>query len=145
MNEQSPKLSDMRFLLVITLLFFPALSHAEDDCPLQGKWKSDAARTLADVASRGTFDGDEKNAASQDLFGHVIHHWTCTGFRAYSGDSDDSDPTDAVPYRVHNRNADSFIVTISGQTECEMNISFEGECYKVLNPGRQFYEYFCPI
>ena len=132
----------MRTLLTIALIWFPALGAAADDCPLQGKWKSDAARTLADIATRDTFDGDAMNAASQDLFGHVIHEWTCTGFRAYR---DDSESGEAIAYQIDDREAESFIVTLHGETEFEMKISLEGACYKVQNPRRQFYEYFCPV
>jgi hypothetical protein len=140
--EHRLKSGDVRTLLTIALISFPALGATADDCPLQGKWKSDAARTLADIATRDTFNGEAKNAISQDLFGHVIHEWTCTGFRAYV---DDSEPAEAVTYRIHDREAESFIVTIHGQTEFEMRVVFEGACYKVRNPGRQFYEYFCPV
>ena len=109
---------------------------------MKGKWKSDAARTLAEIASKDTFAGEEKNAASQDLFGHMIHHWTCTSFKAYRGDSE---AAEAFPFQIRNRDAVSFTAIISGRTEFEMDIVMEGECYKVLNPGRRFYEYFCPI
>jgi len=132
----------MRTLLIIALIWFPALAVAADDCPLQGKWKSDAARTLADIATRDTFEADAMNAVSQDLFGHVIHEWTCTGFRAYF---DNSEPAEAVAYRIHDREAESFIVTVQGETEFELKIALEGACYKIRVAGRQFYEYFCPV
>jgi len=112
------------------------------DCPLQGKWKSDAARTLADIATRDTFDADALNAVSQDLFGHIIHEWTCTEFRAYP---EGSEPADAVEYQIHEHEAESIIVIIGGEREIELKIVLEGACYKVLQSGRQFFEYFCPV
>ena len=112
------------------------------DCPLQGKWKSDSARTLADIGTRDTFDAEALNAVSQDLFGHMIHEWTCTEFRAYF---EDSEPADAVTYQIHDREAESFIVTVHGETEFELKIALEGACYKVRIGGRQFFEYFCPV
>jgi len=135
-------LGDMRTLLTIALIWFPALVVMADDCPLQGKWKSDAARTLADIATRDTFDADAMNAVGQDLFGHMIHEWTCTEFRAYS---DNSETGEAVTYQIHDLEAESFIVTVHGETEYELKFALEGVCYKVLVSGRQFYEYFCPI
>ena len=132
----------MRTLLTIALIWFPALAVMADDCPLQGKWKSDAARTLADIATRDTFDADAMNAVSQDLFGHVIHEWTCTEFRAYF---DYSERGEAVAYQIHEHEAESIIVIIGGEREIEWKIVLEGACYKVLQSGRQFYEYFCPI
>ncbi len=132
----------MRTLLTIALIWFPALVVMADDCPLQGKWKSDAARTLADIATRDTFEADAMNAVSQDLFGHMIHEWTCTEFRAYF---DDSEPGEAVTYQIHDLEAASFIVTVHGETEFELKFALEGVCYKVRISGRQFYEYFCPI
>ena len=112
------------------------------DCPLQGKWKSDSARTLADIGTRDTFDAEALNAVSQDLFGHMIHEWTCTEFRAYP---EGSEPGDAVEYQIDDREAESFIVTFHGETEFELQFALEGACYKVLIGQRQFYEYFCPI
>ena len=132
----------MRTLLTIALFSFPALAVLADDCPLQGKWKSNAARTLADIATRNTFDADAMNAVSQDLFGHIIHEWTCTEFRAYL---DDSESAEAIAYQIDDREAESFIVTFHGETEFEFQLVLEGACYKVLIGGRQFYEYFCPI
>ncbi len=109
---------------------------------MQGKWKSDAARTLADIAPRDTLDTDAMNAVSQDLFGHMIHEWTCTEFRAYV---DDSEPAEAVTYQIHDRETESFVVTVHGVNEFELKIALEGACYKVLISGRRFYEYFCPV
>ncbi len=132
----------MRTLLAIALIWFPSLAVMADDCPLQGKWTSDAARTLADIATRDTFEADAMNAVSQDLFGHMIHEWSCTEFRAYF---DNSEPAEAVTYQIRDRKAESFIVTVHGETEFELKIALEGACYKVRIGGRQFYEYFCPV
>ena len=132
----------MRTLLINALVWFPALAVAADDCPLQGKWRSDAARTLADIASRDTFEADAMNAVSQDFFGHMIHEWTCTGFRSYF---DNSEPAEAVAYRIHDHEAESFIITMQAETALELKITMEGACYKIRVPGRQFYEYFCPV
>ena len=132
----------MRALLTISIILFPAIGALAADCPLQGKWKSDAARTLADIATRDSFEDGALNAVSEDLFGHMIHEWTCTEFRAYF---EDSEPADAVTYQIHEREAESFIVTVHGATEFELKIALEGACYKVLVGGRQFYEYFCPV
>ena len=130
----------MRTLLTIALILFPALAVLADDCPLQGKWKSDAARTLADIATRDTLEAGAINAVSQDFFGHMIHEWTCTEFRAYL---DDSEPGEAVSYKIHDREAESFIVTVHGETEFELQVALEGECYKVRIG--ESHEYFCPI
>ena len=132
----------MRTLLTIALIFFPALAVLADDCPLQGKWKSDAARTLADFAARETLKAGAANAISQDFFGHMIHEWTCTEFRAYL---DDSEPGEAVMYKIHDRESEYFIVTVHGETEFELQVALEGACYKVRILGRQSHEYFCPI
>ncbi len=137
-----PKLIDMRTVLTIALIWFPALVAAADDCPLQGKWKSDEARTLADISTRDTISAGAANAVSQGVFGHMIHEWTCTEFRAYP---DDSEPAEAVTYRITGREAEWFVVTIYGATEYELKISLEGACYKVQEPARRFYEYFCPV
>ena len=72
----------------------------------------------------------------------MIYEWTCTGFRAYF---DDSEPAEAVTYRIHDREAESFIVTVHGETEFELKIALERESYKIRISGRQFYEYFCPV
>jgi hypothetical protein len=132
----------LKIFLTIALIWIPSFTVLADDCPLQGRWKSDAARTLADIANRDSFEADELSAVSQDLFGHVIHEWTCTEFRAYF---DYSEPAEAVPYRIHDLDAEAFIVTVHGETEVELKIALEGACYKVLTGGRKFFEYFCPV
>ena len=96
------------------IILFPAFGAVAADCPLQGKWKSDAARTLADIATRDTFDGDDLNLVSQDFFGHIIHEWTCAEFRAYP---EGSEPADAVEYQIHEREAESFIVIFHGERD----------------------------
>ena len=140
------QLIDKRTVFTIALIGFPALTAAADDCPLQGKWKSDEARTLADISTIDTISAGAANAVSQDVFGHMIHEWTCTEFRAYP---DDSKPDEAVTYRIESREAELYVVTVYGSTvygatEIDLKIAFEGACYKVQMPGRKFYEYFCP-
>ena len=130
----------MRTTLTIVLFWFPALVAAADDCPLLGKWKSDEARTLASISTTDALSAGAANAISQDVFGRMIHEWTCTDFRAYP---DDSESADAVTYRIEGREAEWYVVTVYGATEYELRIAVEGECYKVQMPARKFYEYFC--
>lgn len=136
------QLIDLRTILTIVLIWFPVLDAVADDCPLQGKWKSDEARTLANISTIDSLSAGAANAVSQDVFGRVIHEWTCTEFRAYPYDSE---PADAVTYRIEGREAEWYVLTVYGATEYELKIALEGACYKVQMPARKFYEYFCPV
>jgi hypothetical protein len=126
----------LRLSLSLLAIVLPAASEAE--CRLEGTWKSDSARTLAAIAARS--DPVALNALSNDLFGHMIHEWTCTHMRAWF---DDQNPPKPVPYNVVEVGADSIVVSFPESEDVVLRITFEGECYNVEFDEDRI-EYFCP-
>jgi hypothetical protein len=67
----------------VLLLLTPCVSASVADCPLNGRWKSDAPRTLADIAAHDALSDSAKSSLSDDFFGHMIHEWTCNSMTAW--------------------------------------------------------------
>ena len=119
----------------------PVLALA-GECPLAGRWKSDAARTLAEVAAAPGVRREAMNPLSDDLFGHMNHEWTCTELLAWL---DDDEPGEPVAYRIVERDSDSLLVTFPGGAENDLRVVFEGECYKIQSQHQDYSEYFCRV
>ena len=73
----------MKTFIAFLLVTFSAteLSRAAE-CPLKGVWKSDAAKTLADIAATNAMSDRAASALSDNTYGHMTHEWTCTDVRA---------------------------------------------------------------
>ena len=132
----------MKALATLPLLGLAAPTIAEtSDCPFQGVWKSDTARTLADIGAGKGLSPSETNAFSYDLFGHMIHEWTCTELRAWF----DFDPRpDPIAFRITQATPKSVSVTFPDGEEADLRLIFEGECYKIRFASKTFHEYLCP-
>lgn len=128
----------LRPSLIVTLLALAAASEAEE-CPLNGTWKSDAARTLAAIADKSP--PAALNVLSKDFFGHMVHEWTCTGMRAWFDYYERPEPT---PYTVVESDVNSVVVSFPDSSDGDLRLIFEGECYKV-QLGEERFEYFCPV
>ncbi len=128
-------------VLALLALSVPALCEAAD-CPLQGTWKSDAPRTLADIAANDAMSPRAMSALSDDFFGHMIHEWTCTELR---GGFDRDPPPEPVTYRIAEQTAEHLLVTFPGKEETDLRLVWEGNCYKIRFADRQYHEYFCPL
>ena len=119
-----------------------AAPSSAKECPLEGRWKSDAARTLAEVAIELEARPEAMNALSADLFGHMNHDWTCTDLVAWL---DDDEPGEPISYRIVERDSESMLVTFPSGAESDLSVVFEGECYKIQFQGQRYREYFCPL
>jgi hypothetical protein len=132
----------MKTLVALLLIGFAAPTIAgAADCPLQGVWKSDAARTLADIAARNALSPRGMTAVSADFFGHMIHEWTCTELRAWFDYHPRQNP---VSYQITESTPDSLLVTFPSSDDNDLHLIFEGECYKILFEPQTYHEYFCP-
>jgi hypothetical protein len=132
---------DKPALLLLAWLASPVLSQAAE-CPLQGTWRSDAARTLADIAANSAVPAHALNSYSDDIFGHEIHEWSCTETRFWFDYQPRPKPT---AYQVVPESADSYLVTVLGEESLEIRLEFEGDCYKILSASQKYYEYYCPV
>ena len=133
----------MRFAVALFFLGFAIdVGATPGDCPLQGLWKSDAARTLADIAAHGMLRGAGVNRISDDYFGHFIHEWTCTGMRGWF--DYEKQPT-LRPYEIVEQTSESLHVEFLDDPADDMRIQFEGECYKLVVADTKWHEYFCPV
>lgn len=134
----------MKALLTLGLVTLSSAAMSDPaQCPLQGRWKSDAARTLADIVGNEAMSLRAMNlVVSADLFGHMTHEWTCTELRAWF---DYDARAEATPYTIREMDAESVSVTFPDSSEQDLRIVFEGSCYKIRFADRQYYEYFCPV
>lgn len=134
----------MRFTLqlILAILSVPAVAA---DCPLCGKWRSNAQKTLADIDARvPTYP-----ATLRKMFGTLTIEYTATSMRAYSHDDPKADSVAWSAYKL--------ITRPKGQTQIlrtqnpdgtwqEITIEFLDDCYRVFIPTRQgpgFHDYFC--
>jgi len=127
---------------VMVLTVAAAAPSSAEECPLEGRWKSDAARTLAEVAIELEARPEAMNVLSADLFGHMNHEWTCTDLVAWL---DDDEPGEPISYRIVEQDSESMLVTFPSGDENDLSVVFEGECYKIQLQGRSYREYFCPL
>jgi len=126
---------------VLLTLSTPALSDPAL-CPLLGKWKSDAARTLADIVANQAMSPRSMSAFSNNFFGHMTHEWTCAEFRAWF---DYHDPGEFGPYQIRESDAESMLVNFPDGAENDLRLVFEGTCYKIRSARQKYHEYFCPV
>jgi len=134
----------MKALLTIGLVAVSSAALTDPvQCPLQGTWKSDAARTLADIVGNDAMSPMGMTlSVSADLFGHMTHEWTCTELRAWF---DYDVRAEATPYKILEMDAESVLVTFPDGSEHDLRIIFEGSCYKIRFGDRRYHEYFCPV
>ena len=136
-------LGNMKALLALGLIVLSLPAFADPaECRLNGVWKSDAARTLADIAANQAMSPRAMSAVSADLFGHMTHEWTCSTLRAWF---DYQSRADAVPYKVLNTSTESIVVTFPDGSDYDLRLVFEGECYKIRFSDKAYHEYFCPV
>ena len=87
-------------------------------------------------------DSSKVALSSDSVFGHMLHEWTCTDVRLWFDYEDRAEPK---PYRIVEQTEGEWLIEIAGEPEERVHLTFEGECYKVLQPTRNFFEYFCPV
>ena len=142
-NSATRVLISMKTLCFLVLVAISGAAWSDPaECPLQGAWKSDAARTLADIAARDALSSQGKNAVSTDFFGHMIHEWTCTELRAWFDYQTRAEP---MPYRIAERTPDSLLIEFPDDPNADLKLTFEGACYKMYLEHKGFNEYFCPV
>ncbi|MEQ8207045.1 MAG: hypothetical protein RIA65_12770 [Woeseia sp.] len=127
----------MKQLFGIAFLCMFTTAVVAEDCRLQGGWKSDAARTLAGINSARLRDPETLNAISDDLFGHMIHEWTCTEYRERF---DTQSESIAVAYETVAESEYSITVRVLSDPAYVLSVVWEGECYKLPVAGHDFYE-----
>jgi hypothetical protein len=132
---------------IAALILFAALSNpvAAADCTLCGKWRSNAAKTLADIEARvPTYP-----ASLRKMFGMTTIEYTASLVRAYAHGDPKADAVPWAPYTlVKQPPGQPQILRTAGADgkSQEIAIEFQEDCYRVLIPTRQgpgFHEYFC--
>jgi len=133
----------MKTLAALLLLTLSASALCEPaECPLQGTWKSDAAKTLADIAANNAMSSRAMSALSADFFGHMVHEWNCTELR--SGFDYQTQPA-LMTYRVVEKTSEFLLVTFPDDVEADLRLVWEGDCYKIRFGENRYHEYFCPV
>ena len=134
----------MRFNLplILAILSVPAFAA---DCPLCGKWRSNAAKTLADIEARVP----AYPASLRKMFGTLTIEYTATSIRAYSHDDPKADSVPWSAYQLVKRPKEQARILRTRNpdgTWQESAIEFDKDCYRVPVSTRQgpvFHEYFC--
>lgn len=132
----------INILLLSAIITFPA---AAADCMLCGKWRSNAAKTQADIEARVP----AYPQGLRKMFGTLTIEYTATASRAYAHGDPNPDAVPWLPYTLLKRPpGQPQVLRISGPDGKwqETAIEFQEDCYRVLIPTRQgqgFHEYFC--
>jgi len=132
----------MHRCIAVTVVGLGVANLAVAECPLSGTWKSNAAMTLAGIAASSDARAESMNVLSDDVFGHMVHSWTCAELLAWF---DHEDPGKPVPYRIVEQDEQSIWVSFPGGEENDLRLVFEGDCYRIRFEGQHYAEYFCPV
>jgi len=155
------KLQVIIFSLFLTITCRASL--AQDDCPLKGKWKSDAEATKQEIEKNKKYTKKQREKLSSEIFGKLIVEYTCTEHTTnYDGQ------THQFSYKILKRNENKLTVqyidkecdnTLISQdinsnescnNECDgtttvQEIYLNGECYSIGYETSGYSEIFCRI
>ncbi len=130
--------------LLFTSLSFPVAAR---DCALCGTWRSNEAKTLADIEARvPTYP-----AGLRKFFGKLTIEYTATTSRAYMAGEQKPEDVPWMPYTLEVRAAGqpSLLRTAGAEGKwMETAIEVRDDCYRVVVPTTQgpgFHEYFCRV
>ena len=131
------------FLIFIILIISFDFSAIAEECPLKGKWQSNEAATLREMAKASNITAKQKAFFSNKFFEKLIIEYTCNEFTTYyEGESDTSG------YKVVKRDG-NFITLKNLDDDCEdpclQTVELDGDCYLIPLPGFDFKEVFCKI
>ena len=153
------KCSIIIFSLFLTITYQE--SFAQDDCPLKGKWKSNAEATKQEIAKSNKYTNEQREKLSSEIFGKLIVEYTCTEHTTYYDGQ-----THQFSYKILKHNGNKLIVqyidkecdnTFIGQdinssescyNECdgattEQEIYLNDDCYSVGYEILGYREVFC--
>jgi deoxyribodipyrimidine photolyase-like uncharacterized protein len=154
----------MKLQLIIFSLFLTITcrtSLAQDDCPLKGKWKSDAEATKQEIEKNKKYTKKQREKLSSEIFGKLIVEYTCTEHTTYYDGQ-----THQFSYKILKRNENKLTVQYidkecdnslisqdinsseSCNNECdgattEQEIYLTGDCYSVGYEILGYREVFC--
>lgn len=112
-------------------------------CPLNGRWQSNEARTLASLHATGKVNKRQRALFENHYFGHLSMTYTCKEITVrYAGDSD------ILDYQIVRRDGPHITIrTTDDETDegrlRELLLTPDGKCYSVPVAKFQFREYFC--
>ena len=156
----------MKLQLIIFSLFLTITcraSLAQDDCPLKGKWKSDAEATKQEIEKNKKYTKKQREKLSSEIFGKLIVEYTCTEHTTnYEGQ------THQFSYKILECNGNKLTVQYidkecdntlvwqdinsneSCSNECDgtttvQEIYLNGECYSIGYETSGYSEIFCRI
>lgn len=123
----------------------PSHPATAQDCPLCGKWRSNAARTLADIESHAP----SYPAGLRKMFGTLVIEYTATSIRAYSHDDPKADSVPWSAYKLDKRPSGQASLLRTENPDGswrESTLEIDKNCYRVPVSTRQgpgFHEFFC--
>lgn len=121
----------MKFQIItfsLLLAIIHQASFAQDDCPLKGKWKSNAEATKQEIAKNNNYSNEQKEKLSSDIFGKLIVEYTCTEHITYYDGQ-----THQFSYKILKRNGNKLTVQYIDK-ECDntfigKDINSSESCY----------------
>jgi hypothetical protein len=122
--------------LIFPVLF--AISFSAAACPLNGKWKSDKAKTLAEL--NGTNISADRKAKLSKLFGRmVVDYKDCkTAVVDFGGKKSEFN------FKVVEESPSALVIKDAESGEMT-RMTLEGNCYSVPVKGMGFNEHFCKL
>jgi len=132
----------MRALVAISIFMFSMSVWADTECVLNGSFKGNADKTLADYMLNNTLSSTDSKRALTELFSSVTHEWRCSELRSWHSGYE----TSWEKITVSQTDSQTVVVSFSkNRKQPDLKLIFEGGCYKKLVEHKNFYEYFCPV
>lgn len=135
----------MRLSLLLIGFLITTFVNAESGCPLEGKWRSDEAKTLESMRMYGSVTEKQRELFENGFFGRLTVEIGCDKFIAtFDGEEGETVTFDIVSVKGNTITA-RYIDSFTGSTfESTATIENDG-CYSVPVGIVGFKEYFCRV
>jgi len=129
--------------LVAVAYCLAAPVFAGEGCRIKGIWRSDEARTIADMKKHSQLTDKQIQALANGFFGKLVFEFTCSKARTYR-EEEGAQSAAWFPYRVLERGSDYVVLGDSKSTKAEgLRFDFVGQCFKTPVGNLGFSEFFC--
>ncbi len=129
-----------RLTLILTIALFTSSLGAKE-CPLEGFWKSNEAKTLASLEVASNVTEKQRELFSKDFFGKLFMQIKCSEYTAVL-----EDWYETTPYELISSKENVVILkyeSILDEGFDVMEATISGDCYSVPINSGQFREYLC--
>jgi len=129
--------------LVTVILCVTGPAYGRDGCRIEGKWKSNAALTIADMKKHGHVTAEQRRFMANGFFGRLVHEFSCSKGRTYFAEEGPKN-ADWRPYRILEKGPNYVVLGYPGGKRAEgVRFEFVGQCFKLPVAKLGFDEFFC--